>query len=185
MGLIFYSCSNYTPKPHGYPKIEFPEKQYTQFKGAAPFSFEIPTYAVMQSDTDQNSEAYWYNLQIPTFDATLHLSYKHFNQASTLDRLTEDAYELAMKHNVKAEDIHETEIRDTVKGNYGVLYDFFGKTATPFNFFLTDEKEHYIRGAFYFNQNANIDSVAPIFDFLKSDLLRLINTLEWESTTID
>jgi len=181
VGLFLTGCTTYLPKPHGYPRTDFPQRNYREFKSESPFSFEIPTYAIMEKDTDSNTEEHWYNLLFPIFDATVHMSYKHFNSVKSLDSLTEDAYRLAMKHTVKAEDIHETEIRDTANGTYGILYDFFGRTATPFNFYITDEKEHFIRGAFYFNQNANSDSVAPIFQFVKKDLLNIIETVRWDS----
>lgn len=181
--LLFFclsSCSEYTPKPHGFPRIEFPERSYQLTRLNAPYLFEVPDYAVLEPDSDPNTEQHWYNLNFPQFDATVHLSYKSFGTQDALDSLTEDAYKLAMKHTIKAEDIRETEIVDTVTGNYGVLYDFYGRTATPFNFYITDEKRHFIRGAFYFNQHASSDSVAPIFDFLKEDLIHLIETLQWK-----
>ncbi len=181
VSALFESCANYTPKPHGYPRTDFPARSYQIFDDAAPFSFEIPSYAIMERDTDSNTESHWYNMLLPQFDATVHMSYKHFSKSNMLDSLTEDAYRLAMKHTVKAEDIRESEFRDTSTGTYGILYDFYGRTATPFNFYITDEKNHFIRGAFYFNQNANSDSVMPIFKFLKKDLSHLISTVEWKT----
>lgn len=182
IAAILSACTTYTPRPHGYPRFDFPERSYTEFNSNAPYSFEIPEYSVMSQDTDRNTEPYWYNLNFPKFDVTVHLSYKNFNNQRALDSLTEDSYHLAMKHDIKAEDIHQTEILDTATGSYGVLYDFFGRTATPFNFYITDEKKHFLRGAFYFNSDNNNDSVAPVVKFLKKDLLHLIETVEWSST---
>jgi len=179
ISILAMSCTTYTPKPHGYPRFDFPKKSYVSFKSNAPYAFEIPSYAVMAQDTDRNTEPYWYNLNFPDFDVTVHLSYKPFDNQDQLDSLTEDAYHMAMKHDIKAEDIHETEIHDTARNNYGVLYDFYGKTATPF---ITDEREHYLRGALYFNQDNNNDSVSPVVDFLKSDLIHMIETVEWKSS---
>ncbi|MCB9246064.1 MAG: gliding motility lipoprotein GldD [Flavobacteriales bacterium] len=178
--VLLPACTEYTPRPHGYPRIEFPERKYVQASTDAPYQFELPAYASLEKDTDPNSEKFWSNIRFPQFDATVHLSYKMFNSRSALDSLTEDAYKLAMKHTIRAEDIRETEIMDTSSGNYGVLYDFYGRTATPFNFYITDEKKHFLRGAFYFDKEANSDSVSPIFDFLKEDLIHLIETLEWQ-----
>ena len=181
VSALAIGCTTYTPRPHGFPRFDFPDRSYVSFNSDAPFSFDIPDYAVMEKDTDANTEPYWYNLTFPRFDVTVHLSYKNFTGEKQLDSLTEDAYHLAMKHDVKAEDIHETEILDTSSGSYGVLYDFFGQTATPFNFYITDEKKHYLRGALYFNSDNNNDSVAPVVKFLKDDLLHLIQTVEWRS----
>lgn len=119
-------------------------------------------------------------MKFPQFDATIYLSYKELSSPSDLHKLSEEAYKLAMKNNIKADVINETEIFDTVSGNFGVLYDLYGETATPFNFYITDRKKHYIRGAFYFDEYTKTDSVSPVFDFLRVDILNVLNTLEWD-----
>jgi gliding motility-associated lipoprotein GldD len=177
---IFISCNSYTPKPHGYPRLTFPDRSYTIFSESCPFQFEIPTYCIMEKDTHSSAEPCWYNIKFPSFDATIYLSYKNVRSSSDLHKLSEDAYKLAMKNNIKADVINETEILDTTNGNFGILYDLYGETATPFNFYITDRKNHYIRGAFYFNQHTKTDSVSPIFDFLRVDILNMLNTLKWE-----
>jgi len=183
--LIFWtvqltSCTSYTPKPHGYPRIEFPDRSYQTFSDNCPFRFEMPTYSIMERDTHETAEPCWYNMKFPQFDATIYLSYKELSSPSDLHKLSEEAYKLAMKNNIKADVINETEIFDTVSGNFGVLYDLYGETATPFNFYITDRKKHYIRGAFYFDEYTKTDSVSPVFDFLRVDILNVLNTLEWD-----
>jgi len=61
-----------------------------------------------------------------------------------------------------------------------MIYDLQGKTATPFNFYITDEKKHYLRGAFYFNQKTTRDSVMPIYDFINEDIMRSIQSFGFE-----
>lgn len=175
---LMAGCADYTPRPKGYPRIEFPVKSYTQSDSLAPFRFEIPVYANMLPDQDFNAEPFWYNLYFPDFDATLHLSYKLLRSENDLDSLIEDARKLVFKHTIKAEEIEEREVRN-VYGNIGMLYDLSGNTATPLNFFMTDQKKHYIRGAFYFNNYTERDSVAPVADFVKKDVLRMIQTLQF------
>jgi len=46
-------------------------------------------------------------------------------------------------------------------------------------FYLTDEAEHYFRGALYFNTRSNPDSLAPVIKFVKEDLGQLIATFKW------
>lgn len=173
------ACTSGTPRPHGYPRIIFPERGYRTFDQGCPYTFEIPTYALMEADTHELSEPCWFNLKFPGFDATLYLSYKSVKNQGHLDTLSEEAYKLAMKNNIKADVINETEIVDTSNGNFGVLYDLYGESATPFNFYITDKKNHYIRGAFYFDQYTKTDSVAPVYDFIRTDIMHMINTIEW------
>ncbi len=133
----------------------------------------------MMPDTNAFSEPCWYNLYIPYFEATLHMSYKHFTRSDQVDSMMEDSYKLVMKHTVKAEDIEEREIHDS-SGIQGMFYDLYGNTATPFNFFITDKKHHFVRGAFYFNNHTSRDSVAPVIDFVKEDVFRMIRTMRFK-----
>jgi gliding motility-associated lipoprotein GldD len=181
LSLLLAGCNEYTPKKYGYPKISYPEKSYESFSSSCPFEFQKATYALVEKDTHELAEPCWYNVRFPKFEATLYLSYKHFDTPASLDTLSEQAYRLAMKHNVKADLINETEILDTARGYYGVLYDLHGEAATPFNFYLTDEKNHYIRGSFYFDNVTNSDSILPIYNWLKEDVMHLIRTFEWQN----
>jgi gliding motility-associated lipoprotein GldD len=175
--VFLTGCSSYTPKPHGYPKINYPEKNYKTVATKCPFELTIPTYASLNPDT--TTDSCWYNLNFLPFDATLHLTYMGFNSLNELDSLTEDAYTMAMKHTIKATEIREIDQVDTSSGNLIMKYDLFGNTATPFNFYITDGKKHFLRGSFYFNQHTKTDSVEPIYRFIMTDLEKLIANLRW------
>lgn len=174
------SCTDYLPKPKAYPRIYYPQRTYSKTATDCPFSFDIPSYSKLEQYTDGN-EPCWYNLTYPQFNATLHLSYIPITGINDLDSLTEDAYKMAFTpHIQRAEEIIEREISDTTKGIRGMIYDLQGKTATPFNFYITDEKKHYLRGAFYFNQKTTRDSVMPIYDFINEDIMRSIQSFGFE-----
>lgn len=181
----FFSCnSEYTPKPKGYYKISFPQKEYRQYSSEiCPFTFEYPKYAEINIDTiflDTVPEnPCWLNLEFPNFNGTIHISYKEINKNNTLNKLVEDAHQLAFKHTIKAEYIDERRIF-TANNVYGLFYDVGGNTASSVQFFLTDSTSHFLRGALYFNTKANADSLAPVIDFVKKDVLYLINTLKWK-----
>ncbi len=178
IALSLTACKDYSPKPNAYPRIEFPNKIYESINSDCPFSFEIPRYSQLRPA--RSGEDCWFDLHYIPFDATLHLSYRQVHGMSSLDSLMEDSYQLAFKHISRAEEIIEKEFSDS-NGNYGMIYDLEGRTATPFNFYLTDKKNHFIRGSFYFNKKTNRDSVAPIYNFLKKDIYRSIKSLEWKN----
>lgn len=173
------ACKNYTPKPKAYPRIEYPDKAYEWISTDCPFTFEIPAYSKLLPYPLEDKPC-WYNLSYTPFNATLHTSYVSFKSQSDLDSLAEDAYKLAFKHISKADEIIEREISDSAKGIYGMIYDLEGKTATPFNFYLTDGKKHFFRGSFYFNEKTKLDSVQPIYEFLNSDMIRTIETFAFK-----
>ena len=174
-------CTSYIPKPKAYPRIDYPVKNYVAVETECPFTFERPTYSKL-IPIEARTQNCWYNLAFTPFDATLHLSYVTMSSPSDLDSLTEDAYKMVYKpHTQVAVEIIQSEIIDTTQGYYGMIYDLEGKTATPFNFYLTDKKNHFFRGSFYFNSKTEADSVQPIYDFLNKDIMHTISTFKFKN----
>ena len=62
----------------------------------------------------------------------------------------------------------------------GVMYDISGDAASSVQFYLTDSVRHFIRGALYFTLQPNSDSLSPVIEFFREDILHLIETLEWQ-----
>lgn len=174
------SCTqNYTPKPRGYMRIALPEKEYAAVATGCPYSFETAAYSAFKPDTRPEADSCWFNIQYPQFKAQLYFSYKpiHDNLAEYL----EDSRELTNKHISKASGIEETLIIKDDTRVYGMLYMVEGsRAASPIQFHLTDSTDHFLRGALYFNVTPNNDSLAPVIDFLRDDILHLIETFRWE-----
>src|SRR5436190_9264982 len=103
--FIFYSfvsCSSpYIPKPTGYFKINFPQKQYRLFDQADfPYAFEYPVYANIVRDTsffgDTPENPWWINIEFPQFNGRVYISYKVIGQYK-LDKLLNVAFNLTNK----------------------------------------------------------------------------------------
>lgn len=184
MGLAIYGCrDDYTPKPKGYFRIELPSKSYQLYQsGICPFQFEYPVYGVVVRDTlffnEPTENPCWLNLNIPDFGGTVHLSYKAINKENSLDQLIEDAHKLTFKHTIKAEYIDESIIQNE-HGVSGILYEIGGNTASNIQFFVTDSIRNYLRGSLYFKTIPNEDSLSPVIQFVKTDLMHLIRTFQW------
>ena len=171
---------HYSPKPRGYFRIAFPEKQYQTFSSTAPFEFEYPVYANMYPDSSKNAQPYWYNLTFPAFNARLHISYYSIGSPQEFIQLTEDSRKLAFKHTVKATGIDEALITNKQDKVYGIYYTISGNTASSSQFFLTDSSQHYLRAALYFNEKPQQDSIQPVIDFIKKDMDKMIKTFKWK-----
>lgn len=149
------------------------------FNSGCNYICEIPVYSTAESDQYPGAEKCWFNLKYEPFNATLHLTYKPINTKNDLFKMTEDSRTLVYKHTVKADEIYETYISN--KYLSGMLYELSGSTATNFEFYVTDSAHHYLRGALYFNVKTNNDSVAPVLDFLKFDVIKMIESIRWEN----
>jgi gliding motility-associated lipoprotein GldD len=177
--LIFTSCgSGYTPKPRGYFRIDFPEKEYKSFESNCPFSFEYPAYSVIETVAEGLNENCWYNISIPAYKTKIHLTYKNID--GNLAQYIEDIHKIAYKHTFKADDIEERRIIRKKDKVYGILYSITGNTASSMSFFLTDSVQHFLSGALYFSSTPNSDSLAPSIQFFQEDVVHLTESLVWK-----
>jgi gliding motility-associated lipoprotein GldD len=170
MSLMLNACTGRkcnAPKPKGYFRIDFPKKAYQTFNGDCPFTFEYPVYAQMVPDTDKNAQPCWNNLNFPQFNGQLHLTYHGVFSEKAYNNMTELARVLAMKHTIKASAIDQKLINYPDKKVYGIYYAIEGNTASSVQFFLTDSTKHYVRGALYFNERPQYDSIQPVIKLLK------------------
>ena len=200
--IVIASCnSDYSPKKKGYFKIDFPEHRYQGFNNPSfPYAFEYPVYANIIQDTtffDHKPENdYWLNLDFPSLNARVFLSYKIIGGKAVFkkkqpdgsykdssgtnyfDLLVNDAYTLTGKNDVIASSISDSLVK-TPSGVSGIYFKVGGNAATARQFFLTDSVKHFLRGALYFNATPNADSIKPVQDFLQKDIDHLINTFNW------
>lgn len=182
--FVFASCTSEkvnTPKPRGYYRIDFPAKKYQTFNSACAYTFDYPVYANMILDTERNAQPCWYNLNFSQFNAKLHLTYYNVFSLKAYNDMTEGARALAMKHTVKANSIDQKFINYPDKKVYGVYYAIEGNTASSVQFFLTDSTKHYFRGALYFNERPQYDSLQPVIKFIKQDIDKMIATFKWKN----
>jgi gliding motility-associated lipoprotein GldD len=180
LGFLLQSCQeDFSPKPRGYFRIDLPKKEYKPYDGDCPFVFDLPVYSTLTPDFNPKAEPCWLNLNFGNFQATLHLSYKSIK--GNADQHIEQTRTLTYKHITRATDIRENTIMNPEEKVYGILYDVKGDAASPLQFFLTDSTSHFIRGALYFNAPPNSDSIAPVLNFIRQDIDRMVNSFRWEN----
>ena len=184
IGLIILGCnSEYTPKPKGYFKVNFPEKKYISFDTSDyPYSFEYPVYAKVVKDSSffggATENPWWINIDFPSFNGRVYISYKEIGK-NKFDKLVSDAFTMTNKHTMKANSIDDSLIINPYKV-HGIFFRVGGDVATANQFFLTDSTKHFLRGALYFDATPNADSLGIINDFLVEDVKHLINTFRWK-----
>ncbi len=178
--LMAFACKpDYSPKPRGYFRIDFPGKEYQEFDSTGfPYEFEYPVYGKIVPDESKKAAPYWINIEFPRYNGKIHITYKTVE--NNLKTMIEDSRTLAYKHTVKADAINEKLYVDKSNKVYGVVYNIKGNTASSVQFFLTDSTRHFLRGSLYFWTEPDKDSLAPVIRFFKKDITQLIETLEWK-----
>jgi gliding motility-associated lipoprotein GldD len=182
LAVLLSACGehDYSPKPRGYFRIDFPVKAYQAYTGGCPFTFDYPKYAKVEIDSMRGSKPCWLNVQFPQFQGTLHLSYEEITSLKKFNELVEDAHLFASKHTIKASSIDQGRLTFPDRKVYGLYYTIEGNTASNAQFFLTDSSRHWLRGALYFRTEPRIDSIQPVLTFVKKDMEVLIRTLKWK-----
>lgn len=180
MVVLLVSCGKAsTPKPYGYYRITVPDTAYSDFESqypSYPYTFALSQNAVVKPRLDAE-EPYWINLFYPALDATIHCSYKpvHHN----LRELTNDALEFVYRNASFANAIPEQDYTHPEARVYGVLFDLEGNTASSCQFFITDSTTHFFRASVYCNCTPNADSLAPVYEYLRKDVVKMVETFEW------
>lgn len=178
--LFLTSCEEeYSPKPRGYFRVDLPEHNYKLFDPEnCPYSFDINKQAFIDKSRTRDTEPCWVNVHYPRFKSTIHISYKKVN--NDLKKYLEDSRTLVYKHTVKASDIQEKLIINDSAKVYGLAYFLEGNTASSMQFYLTDSTNHFLRGALYFNAAPNPDSIAPVQEFIRQDIVHFIESFRWK-----
>lgn len=187
--LFLLGCEQtplYTPKPRVFPRVIFPTKSYQSYEDPdCPFTFITPDYTFIEKETSffesplQND--CWFDLVYPEFEARLHCSYFDMTFGeNNFEKLKNDAFKMADWHNKRANYIDEFPINHYESQIAGYLFFIEGPAATPLQFYITDSTHHFLRGALYFNQAMEPDSMAPIYDFIRLDILTMIESLQWD-----
>jgi len=167
-----------TPRPYGYYRITLPDTSYLPFENQFPkypYTFALSQNAVIQPRTD---EPYWINIFYPALNATIHCSYKPVKH--NLRELTNDALEFVYRNASFANSIPERDYTHPEAEVYGVLFDLEGNTASSCQFFVTDSTHHFFRASVYCNCQPNADSLAPVYNYLRTDVIKMVETFQWK-----
>ncbi len=182
--LIVFAClpiscrDKAMPKPKGYFRIDFPQKNYEIWNQDYPFSFEYLKGAKVIKDKSRLAEQYWLNIEYPKYNAILHLSYKEVSK--NLEKYLEDSHKLVYKHAIKADAIDEKNYIDKENNIFGLVYRIQGNAASAIQFIATDSSKHFLRGSLYFNNHPNSDSLAPVIQYIDRDIVHLMESLKWK-----
>ena len=179
--ITIAACTkDHQPKPKGYNRLIIPEASYQPLPDSLPYFFEYSKHAKLMKDTSWIRERHWVEIYYPELKANIHVTYKRINNSEQLlKEFMNDSYTLTAKHQIKANAINET-IATTPDGKVAVIAEIEGDVPSQFQFTMTDSTRHFIRGALYFNTKVQNDSLRPAIDYMKRDMMHLINTLKWK-----
>ena len=172
--LLFISCDEpVLPKPKAYLSLEYPKKEYKKLEVLRPYSFDV-----LKSTTIIDEKNNWLKITYPNLKASIDITYRPIE--NNLRELLTEAEKLVFKHAVKAEQIVPKDFINPKRRVFGSLYEITGNAASHLQFHVTDSTNNFIKGSLYFYVKPNYDSILPAVEYIKKDVLKLVETLEWK-----
>ena len=176
--FLMFSCTRQqAPKKKGYLRIDLPTSEYVLYdENALPFTFLKEKNSEL---TYKDNNFYLPILKFPSLNAELYLTYHALENQKDLEDWQEFSRKLVYEHTQQATAIDEKILNMPQKN--GVFYHLKGNVASNFQFYLSDQKKHFLRGAFYFSNTPNADSLAPFIHRASEELQKFLDELAWKS----
>lgn len=177
--FLCISCTEYTPKPRGYFRIEPPEARYQALPlDSLPYTFNVSQLVTVELPPVGSPEG-WINLSYPSLGVKVYCSYLPVTR-STLQTAAVESRSLVSRQAKQANAVKEQGYSNPEEQVYGSLFLLDGESASPVQFMLTDSVSNFFRGALYYDCVPNADSLAPLTDYLRQDIIELIQSFSWK-----
>ena len=173
--FLLISCKeDVLPKPKAYLALKYPEKNYETLQFKRPYSFDV-----LKNTTVINEPNNWLKIKYPNLKASIDITYRPVK--NNIKELLTEAEKLVFKHTIKAEKIIPKDFVNPEKRVFGSIYEITGNAASHIQFHVTDSTDNFLKGSLYFYAKPNYDSILPAVNYIKEDVLQLIETLNWNS----
>lgn len=175
---IIFSCTHKAAQENGTEQVIPKTTDYLTYKDGN-ISFQFSNLAKIQPVDSNTNPGSWFNIYYPDYNATLYCSFLPITQEN-IQKALEDSYRLAYSHALQADEIDQNLYSDDSRKTYGIIYDIEGQVAVPIQFYVTDSISNFFRGSLYYNDKVNPDSVKAVTENIRSDIYKLMETLEWQ-----
>ena len=179
--ILTFSCGEEIsiPKPPTYLRLDLPKHEYVQFKEKnCNYGFEVSKMFKIREVTNEGELTCHKDIDLGALNGIIHFSF--IPMEKTLGDYINFAIDKVDEHKIKASAIEDSLIIRPKDRVYGTFFELQGDVASPFQFYLTDSVSKFVSGVVYLNKTPKYDSLKPSLDYLKVDLLHLINTFTWE-----
>lgn len=177
LSLFLFSCKeDYSIKPIGHVRLEYPEPEYKPLDSDCSFTFDQSIYS---QKTDKDKPC-WFVLNYPDMKANIYITYFAVENENDLADKIKDSEKFVQEQTAKATYIAPREFIFDEEKVYGTLFELGGESAINLQFHATDSVKNFISGSVYFSTEPQYDSLQPAINYMKRDVIRLIETLRWK-----
>ena len=174
---ILISCGEYSPKPTGYFRIDIDEPIYQTVEAFDSFRFDLTNSARLTKYSKQDSENFC--IVYDKLNAEIFCTFIPIKN-NNITELSEESRKFVHLQVIKADAIHEMAFENPEQSVFGMVYQIKGNVASPTQFVLTDSVSSFFRGALFFNNPPNQDSIAPVLEYVNKDIQVIIESFQWK-----
>ena len=181
--LFLYSCDSKqsVPKPPTYLKTELPKHSYRIVSNECPYELKLSELYNYKPCIYEKSNFCMQQIDLGPLNGSLFLYYLNLTSKDSLPSIINYANDKVDEHKIKADKIEYKQFFNKKSNVYGTFFELKGNVATNFQFYLTDSLSHFVRGEVLLNCRPNYDSLRPALEYLKIDLIELINNFKWRN----
>ena len=109
------------------------------------------------------------------------LSLNKISKAEDLENKFRDFSLTLETHSKKSNGMFVREYEDIDNRVYAKIFEMRGDVASPIQFYLTDSTSNFINGSLNLKFKSKYDSIFPTIQYVKNDILVLVESLNWRS----
>ncbi len=177
IAMMLCECSNEnvnTPRRKAYPRINIHDSTFSKIPNS-PIYFEMNNAAIITLDSINNN-SHWINIFYKPYNATIYCTFTPVDK-STIENVIDNRTErMALNSGEYSSELLELTNANGFKSKILITEQ---SKVTPVQFLSTDNHNWVVSGAIYFekNNNSNHDSISPIINVLKRDIIHAMKTI--------
>jgi len=87
---------------------------------------------------------------------------------------------MVYEHTIRASAIDTKSFSYPEKRVFGNFYELKGQSASNIQIYITDSTRHFVTANLYFKSRPRPDSLQPAVEYIKKDLMHMIESFEWK-----
>ena len=167
------------PKPPTYLRLELPDHNYRKVESCR-FSYHLAKEYVNGVEQLGQKGDCAFEVDLGRLNGKLYVFYYPLQAGDTLSKFINFANDKVDDHKLKATAINDEKILRPKDRVFGTFFELQGDVATNYQFYLTDSVSHFVRAELLLNARPNYDSLRPSLDYIKQDLKKMMNSLQWK-----
>ena len=166
------------PRRYAYPRIQLYPEKYCVIPGENSVNIEKNASSIVLTDSVAGLNSRWITISYPMYSANLYLTVNECDDSIQFENVYSNRVQ-RIALNTGGKDYEQLEIENAA-GFLSEILTIRTGSANPVMFLSTKNKKYVVSGIFYMSDAGNIskpDSVAPIIDAVRKDVVHLVKNL--------